>query len=141
MSIGKYSSILTLEADQYSLVSFPKITSGSAYSSWFDAVGMTVAGVVYPFGMTAAQLTLQSKYEQVPSLGTIQFDYQTNTGSYRTWNVVAASKTTSTYIAFTWEPSLSLGARFIRVVSLDSTGTPVTEAADRQLFVLARKIP
>ena len=137
MSTVKFSSIQTLEPDS---TTFPVTNSGSAYSSWFDSGGLTVFGVIYPFGITASYLTLQSKYTGIPTIGSIQWDYQTLPGDYMTWKVVAASKTDSTYMAATWQPSLSGGSRFLRIVSLDASLNPVTEASTRQFYILARKI-
>jgi hypothetical protein len=141
MAIAKYSAIQTLEVDQYSLNDLPKISAGTAYSSWFDCVGLTLFGIAYPLNSDAYQFTLETKDLSVPSLGDLTEDFSTVLGLDRTWIAKKTSKINSDATIFSFEPAISAGTRFFRIWSLDSDGYPTNESADRIFIPKARRIP
>lgn len=142
MSIRTYAEIRTSEPNLTPLDQYPLIASGQPYSTMIDVRGLTICGVGYPFGMTAANLLIETQMTNIVSVGDIKFTAALNTGVGRMITLMSVAITDATYAFAALEPSLMCGLQFIRFVSFDSTGTTrVNEAANRQLYLFTRQFP
>lgn len=142
MSIRTYAEIKTAEPNLIPLSQQPLIAAGQPYSTMADVLGLTITGVAVPFGMTGANLLIETKYLDQQGIGTLTVTAALNTGAARMIKLMSASLTDATYAFYAIEPSLTCGLRFMRFVSFDIAGTSrVNEASNRQLLLFTRQFP
>ena len=99
--------------------------SGENESNGLELGSDTVVGVYTPAALDASQLRLQASADGVT------YGDMMDGGTPMQFPADAGA-----YIAL--EPTKLLGARFIRVMHLDGSGTPVNESADRELLPVFR---
>nr|BDD45293.1 hypothetical protein 15 [bacterium] len=103
------------------------ISSGSSLSDKIDLGGANLVGIEMPAGWTAANLTVQTSSD-----GTNFFDLYDVLGNEKEITVDANR-------AINLEPSEYINSRFIKLRS-GTSGTPVNQAADRQITLIMRLI-
>lgn len=143
MSLPIYSEIKTLELNQLQASDIPVILSGQSSSSWFDAKGMTLFGFWYPFAINGYQFGWKSRETALPAglaISSLEGPIQIQTGPIRKIIVCTENPSSDSYVYCPVEPSVSGGLRWIKVMTLDSSGALVNQSADRLIFPTLRKV-
>ena len=117
------------------------IASGQSISPYFDLIGYTLFGIVYPNAIDGYYLGIDIaiSISSDNSDNLITATTNTYTGVNRSIILCKTSPTSATYGYMPIEPAITGGVRRFRVYTADSSNVLQTQSASRTLYVVGRK--